>query len=297
MAQRKSPKSGKPGNRPAGHSKPKPQNRSSAAKRGHPPHAAPKAPPGSEDEGPVWLWGGHAALAALANPRRHCRRVILAGETVETWEPQVAELLEGRSDVRKPDIIARHEFDRVLPGGAVHQGLAVEAAPLQQPALETLLDAIPDDTPSAMLLLDQVTDPHNVGAILRSAAAFGAAAVVTTWRNAPPETGTLAKTASGALEHVPYLRLTNLARAMETLKTRSFHLLGLAGEAELELSEAADIDRVALVLGAEGHGLRQKTRTTCDQLVRLPTQGAIQELNVSNAAAVTLYELIGRKHG
>lgn len=295
MAQRKSPKSGKPGSRAVDHGKRKPHHRSGTAKGGRPSQAAPKPPPGREGEGPLWLWGGHAALAALANPRRHCRRVILAGETVETWEPQVAELLEGRSDVRKPDIIARHEFDRVLPGGAVHQGLAVEADPLQQPALEALLDALPEDAPSAMLLLDQVTDPHNVGAILRSAAAFGAAAVLTTWRNAPPETGTLAKTASGALEHVPYLRVTNLARAMETLKTRSFHLLGMAGEADMDLSEAAHLDRVALVLGAEGHGLRQKTRATCDQLVRLPTQGPIRELNVSNAAAVTLYELIGRK--
>jgi 23S rRNA (guanosine2251-2'-O)-methyltransferase len=277
---RNGPKTG-----PAG--KPRP-TRSGA--RGGPP-----APPGTD--APGWLWGGHAALAALANPERRCRRVLLAGEAVETWEPQVAERLEARGEPAKPEIIARHEFDRILPAGAVHQGLAVLADPLDQPRLDQLLAALPETGRATLVLLDQVSDPHNVGAVLRSAAAFGAAGVVTTRRNAPAETGALAKAASGALEHLPFVHVTNLARAMAETQEAGFRLLGLAQDAEATLAAeaAAAPARVALVLGAEGHGLRQRTRTTCDALLRLPTRGPIAELNVSNAAAVGLYELAGRE--
>lgn len=295
MVKRKTSRPERPGAKPAG---PKPAGPDSgrprpAGRRGPGKGRPPSAPDPASDAG--WLWGGHAVLAALANARRRCKRVLIAGETVETWEPQVAELLEARDELRKPEIIARHEFDRILPPGAVHQGVALLAEPLQQPELEAILRDLPADAPAAVLLLDQVTDPHNVGAVLRSAAAFGAAAVVTTRRNAPAETGALAKTASGALEHVPYPQVTNLARAMTALQDHGFQVVGLAGDAEAALADLADAPRVALVLGAEGHGLRQKTRATCDRLVRLPTQGPIGELNVSNAAAVTLYELIGRK--
>ena len=279
-------KSGPPGGnrsqRPAGKGKP----------GGRPP--GPSAPDRTE---PGWLWGGHAVLAALANPARRLRRVLIAGETVETWETEVAELLETRGDAAKPEIIARHAFAQHLPAGAVHQGIAVQADPLDQPELDDLLAGLPADRPAALILLDQVSDPHNVGAVLRSAAAFGAAAVVTTKRNAPGETGALAKAASGALEHVPFPHVTNLARAMATAQDHGFRLLGLAQDAQATLAEEADGDRRALVLGAEGQGLRHKTRATCDALVRLPTGGPIAELNVSNAAAVGLYELIGRKAG
>ena len=248
-------------------------------------------------DAPGWLWGGHAVLAALANPARRLRRVLVAGETVETWENEVAERLEARRDVRKPEIIARHAFAQHLPAGAVHQGIAVQAEPLDQPELAELLAGLPADRPAGLILLDQVSDPHNVGAVLRSASAFGAAAVVATKRNAPGETGALAKAASGALEHVPYPHVTNLARAMATAQAHGFRLLGLAREAAATLADEAGQDRLGLVLGAEGHGLRQKTRATCDTLVRLPTNGPVGELNVSNAAAVGLYELIGRKAG
>jgi 23S rRNA (guanosine2251-2'-O)-methyltransferase len=261
------------------------------------PGGRPPGPRPPEREEPGWLWGGHAVLAALANPARHCRRVLIAGETVETWETEVAELLDARTDIRKPEIIARHAFAQHLPASAVHQGIAVQADPLDQPDLDTLLTDLPADRPAALILLDQVSDPHNVGAVLRSASAFGAAAVVTTKRNAPGETGALAKAASGALEHVPYPHVTNLARAMETAQAHGFRLLGLAQEAEATLADEAGQLRLGLVLGAEGHGLRQKTRATCDALVRLPTSGPVAELNVSNAAAVGLYELIGRKAG
>ncbi|MBK1696561.1 23S rRNA (guanosine(2251)-2'-O)-methyltransferase RlmB [Rhodovibrio salinarum] len=261
------------------------------------PDNRPSGPRAPAPDAPVWLWGGHAVLAALGNPRRRCRRVLIAGENVETWEAEVAELLEARSDVRKPEIIARHAFAQYLPASAVHQGVAVQADPLDQPELDVLLASLPTDQPAALLLLDQVSDPHNVGAVLRSAAAFGASAVVTTKRNAPGETGALAKAASGALEHVPYPHVTNLARAMETAQQHGFRLLGLAQEATSTLADEAGTDRIGLVLGAEGHGLRQKTRATCDSMVRLPTRGPVAELNVSNAAAVGLYELIGRKTG
>jgi 23S rRNA (guanosine2251-2'-O)-methyltransferase len=238
-------------------------------------------------------------LAALANPNRRIRRVLIAGETVETWETDVAELLETRGHLAKPEIIARHAFAQHLPASAVHQGLAVQADPLDQPELDDLLAGLPEGRPAALILLDQVSDPHNVGAVLRSASAFGAAAVVTTKRNAPGETGALAKAASGALEHLPYPHVTNLSRAMATAQAHGFRLLGLAREAQATLAQEAEAggDRLGLVLGAEGQGLRQKTRATCDALVRLPTSGPVGELNVSNAAAVGLYELIGRKAG
>jgi 23S rRNA (guanosine2251-2'-O)-methyltransferase len=263
------------------------------------PGGRPPGPPAPERDEPGWLWGGHAVLAALANPNRRVRRVLIAGETVETWETEVAELLEARADVRKPEIIARHAFAQHLPTSAVHQGIAMQADPLDQPELDDLLAGLPADRPAALILLDQVSDPHNVGAVLRSASAFGAAAVVTTKRNAPGETGALAKAASGALEHVPYPHVTNLSRAMATAQDHGFRLLGLAREAEATLADEAEAggQRLGLVLGAEGHGLRQKTRATCDALVRLPTSGPVGELNVSNAAAVGLYELIGRKAG
>jgi 23S rRNA (guanosine2251-2'-O)-methyltransferase len=263
------------------------------------PDGRPPGPSAPDRDAPGWLWGGHAVLAALANPARRVRRVLIAGENVETWETDVAELLEARGDVAKPELIARHAFAQHLPASAVHQGLAVQTDPLDQPELETLLADLPTDRPAALVLLDQVSDPHNVGAVLRSASAFGAAAVVTTKRNAPGETGALAKAASGALEHVPYPHVTNLSRAMETAQTHGFRLLGLAREAEATLAQEAEAggSRLGLVLGAEGHGLRQKTRATCDALVRLPTSGPVGELNVSNAAAVGLYELIGRKAG
>jgi len=263
------------------------------------PGGRPPGPRAGERDEPGWLWGGHAVLAALANPARRIRRVLIAGETVETWETEVAELLEARGDVAKPEIIARHAFAQHLPASAVHQGLAVQADPLDQPELGALLADLPADRPAALVLLDQVSDPHNVGAVLRSASAFGAAAVVTTKRNAPGETGALAKAASGALEHVPYPHVTNLARAMAIAQDHGFRLLGLAREAQATLAQeaASGGDRLGLLLGAEGHGLRQKTRETCDALVRLPTAGPVGELNVSNAAAVGLYELIGRKAG
>jgi 23S rRNA (guanosine2251-2'-O)-methyltransferase len=184
-------------------------------------------------------------------------------------------------EIVRPDAIARE-----LEPDAVHQGLLAEADPLDAPDVEDLASE------GIVLVLDQVTDPHNVGAILRSASAFGAAGLILTERHAAPESGVLAKAASGALDHLPMVRVVNLARAIEAVKQAGFWCLGLAGEGEMTLAEAKPTGRIALVLGAEGTGLRRLTREHCDQLLRLPTSGPVDQLNVSNAAAVALYELV-----
>ena len=228
-----------------------------------------------------WIYGQHAVSAALANPARKIRRLIATGEA--------AERLLRAGPRSQPENVERREIDAALPPGAVHQGVALLVDSLAQPALEDVIARAGDR--AVIVLLDQVTDPHNVGAVLRSAAAFGALAVVGTERGAPAATGIVAKSASGALEVTPLVSVTNLARALETLQRANFWRIGLDGEAERTLAETAPSDRTALVLGAEGKGLRRLTREHCDFLARLPTQPPIESLNVSNAAAVALYEL------
>jgi 23S rRNA (guanosine2251-2'-O)-methyltransferase len=193
-----------------------------------------------------------------------------------------------------------HEWEQVpgdlleswLPRGAVHQGLAAKVHPLPDRGIEDVIAEAEGQEQARVMILDQVTDPQNVGAILRSAAAFGALAVILTERHAAPESGALAKAASGALEHVPLIRVANLARALELLKKGGFWIAGLAAEGSQTLADAKLTGKVGLALGAEGPGLRRLTREHCDLLVRLPTGGAIDHLNVSNAAAVALYELV-----
>jgi 23S rRNA (guanosine2251-2'-O)-methyltransferase len=195
-----------------------------------------------------------------------------------------------RDPVVQPEVLDRAALDRALPQGAVHQGIAVLAEPLPEPDLDEVLDRLSDAPSAAILLLDQVTDPQNVGAVLRSAAAFAAAAVVTPRHHAPPMTGALAKAASGAAEHVALVRVGNLAQAIERLKGSRFWCVALAGDAAQDLAEIDLTGRVALALGAEGPGLRRLTRERCDLSARLPTRGPIADINVSNAAAVALYE-------
>ena len=179
------------------------------------------------------------------------------------------------------------DLGRLVPNDAPHQGVVVEVEPLEDVWLDGLLAEAPER--SLLLVLDQVTDPHNVGAILRSAAAFGALGIVTQDRHAPPESGVVAKAASGALERVPWVRVVNLARALEEIAEAGFWRIGLAGDAETELKDALGPQRVALVLGAEGEGMRHNTRQHCDALAKLPISDAIESLNVSNAAAVAMY--------
>lgn len=236
----------------------------------------------------VWLWGLHAVRAAWLNPARRISRLLATETGLASF---AATLDEGKSLGQprpQPKRVERPEIDRLLPPASVHQGIALETLPLPEPDLYKVIDA--DPPPDLLIVLDQVTDPHNVGAILRSAAAFGAGGVILTERNAPGATGVLAKSASGALEHVPLIHVVNLARALEDLREAGYWCVGLAEEGGRDLGACDLSGRTALVMGAEGEGLRQLTRKKCDELARLPTGGAIGSLNVSNAAAVALYE-------
>jgi 23S rRNA (guanosine2251-2'-O)-methyltransferase len=249
--------------------------------------------PFSHAGGAFWIYGLHAVIAALANPRRVCHRLLLAngaGGGVIAAVARARAAVPGRP---LPESVDRGEIERLLTPGAVHQGVALLARPLPPSSLEDMLrNTIAD---AAFVVLDQATDPRNVGAVLRSAAAFGAIAVVTQDRNAPPPTGALVKAASGAVESVPLLRVVNLARALWALKDAGFWCVGLDPMAERTLAEASLEGRVALILGAEGRGMRRLTRDTCDELLRVPIIPGTDSLNLSNAAAIALYELKRRK--
>ena len=237
-------------------------------KRSHP-HGSPNRPR---------MWGKHAVAAALDNPQRKVLRAWATHEAAGHMQfPK--QVLVTFADVA--------DLGRLVPHDAPHQGLVIEVEPLEDLWLGDVLSGAPER--ALLLVLDQVTDPHNVGAILRSAAAFGAVGIVTQDRHSPPESGALAKAASGALERVPWVRVVNLARALEEIGTAGFWRIGLTGDAETELREALGPSRVALVLGAEGAGLRPNTREHCDALARLPITDTVESLNVSNAAAVALY--------
>ena len=237
----------------------------------------------------VWLYGRHPVLAALANPERKFERLLATKEVAERHAAQFA----AAGLAAKAVTVSREELAQRLPAGAVHQGLAALVAPLEEAALEDVLARCGDS--SLVLALDQVTDPHNVGAILRSAAAFGVAGVVVTERHAPADTGVLAKAASGALEVVPLVRAVNLARALEQLKDAGFWLHGLDERGDTSIAQLDLAGRVCIVLGAEGEGLRRLTAEKCDHLVTIPTSAALAALNVSNAAAIAAYEWARRR--
>jgi len=239
------------------------------------------------------LWGTHPVLAALANPERNLQRLLVTAEAAKAHAHQLEKIGRQRR-LPAAETVSRAELDQWLPPGAVHQGIALAADPLPSLGVEDLADLAGDRQSAVVMVLDQVTDPHNVGAILRSAAAFGAIGVVTQDRNAPEETGTLAKSASGALEKLPLVKVTNLVRALEILKEAGFWIAGMAGEATQTLAEAKLSGKIALVMGSEGEGLRRLTREHCDYLVKLPQSDLVESLNVSNAAAVALYELARR---
>src|ERR1700719_675872 len=228
-------------------------------------------------DGPAILYGWHTVAAALANPQRHTRKLMLT-------ENAARRLADDQIDTRvTPEIVRPSLIDQRLGPDAVHQGLLAEADPLPSPDIDTLpLEGI-------VLVLDQITDPHNVGAILRSAAAFAVKAIVTTARHSPEATGVLAKSASGALELVPLLTVQNLARALNQLNDRGFMTVGLDSQGGENLGAVALRQPLALVLGAEGKGLRQLTRETCSVVARLDLPGEIKSLNVSNAAVLALY--------
>ena len=258
-----------------------------------------RSPGGARVAGPrPWLYGAHAVRAALLNPRRRAWRLLATREAARRLDDELLARLRERG--LRTEGVDRRALEAVLPAGAVHQCLALEVSPLDQPDLEDVIDGL-ESAPAAgrqiIVALDQITDPQNAGAVLRSAAAFGAAAVIVPTHGRAPESGTLAKAASGALDVVPYIDAGNLARALGALKAEGFWVLGLAAGGAVPLAEAAPGARVVLVLGAEGTGLRRLVREACDLLVRLPTRPPIDQLNVSNAAAVALYELSGRGSG
>jgi len=239
----------------------------------------PPKPRYNPDDGPVYLYGLHTVRAALENPLRKKYRLLVTPNA------------RGRIDENGPVPLGKvpvtettpKELDKLLGADAVHQGIALEVDPVTRANLSEVekLDLV--------VVLDQVTDPHNVGAILRTACAFGADAIITTARYAPRETGVMAKSASGALDLVPLIEVRNLADALEKLKERGLLVLGFDSEAEGTLKPRTDSRPMAIVLGSEGKGLREKTRATCDEVVKLDMPGPIKSLNVSNAAAIALF--------
>jgi 23S rRNA (guanosine2251-2'-O)-methyltransferase len=238
---------------------------------GHRPSKAPSSRPR--------FWGRHPVTAALANPERRIRQMwathdAIAGIDVPTSVPII--------------YASAADLGRLVPSDAPHQGLVIDVDPLEDIWIGDLLQ-IGADGDRPLVILDQVTDPHNVGAVLRSAAAFDALGIITQDRHSPPESGALARAASGALESVPWVRVVNLARALEEIAEAGYWRIGLTGEAELALGDALGPKRIALVLGAEGEGMRANTELHCDQLARLPISPKVESLNVSNAAAIALY--------
>ncbi|PCJ93289.1 MAG: 23S rRNA (guanosine(2251)-2'-O)-methyltransferase RlmB [Hyphomicrobiales bacterium] len=234
----------------------------------------------SDNDGPVKLYGYHAVKAALENTQRKFISLHLTKNMLDRL------IEEGVDFPIEPKMENPRQINQLVGEDAVHQGAVLVCHPLEQPTLEEVRHH------DLIIILDQVTDPHNVGAIHRSACALGAGALMTTRRNAPPESGLLAKTASGAFEYLPYIQVTNLARSIEECQALGFTTIGLDSEGPKDLVETltgSHIDKVALILGAEGRGLRRLTRDLCDHLARLDMPGPIKSLNVSNASALALF--------
>ena len=267
-------KDGKPPRRPPG---PKP-----TAPAGRTPERGPSKADASLN-GMLWLYGRHAVAAALANPARKIRRVLATKNALE-WLKQNGGSIPPSImiDAARPE-----EIDELLKEGAVHQGLAALVEPLRRVQIEDA--CTPAETGRPVLILDQITDPQNIGALFRSAAAFGARAVIVQDRRTPPLAGALAKAAAGAIEKIPCVEVVNIARAIEELQSIGYFCAGLAGEAEAEIT-ALPAAPLALVMGAEGDGLRRLVAQKCDQLFRIPIHAEMESLNVSTAAAITLYE-------
>jgi len=229
----------------------------------------------------IRFWGRHAVLAALGNPERRVKRIWGTREAIGQLD------LPSALPVSYADVT---DLARLVARDAPHQGLVVEVDPLDSPYLGDILQEESDaGSRRPIVVLDQVTDPHNIGAVLRSAAAFDAAAIVTQDRHSPPESGVIARAASGALETVPWVRVVNLSRALEEIAEAQYWRIGLTGNTETTLGETLDGSKVALVLGSEGDGMRHNVMEHCDVLARLPISPRMESLNISNAAAIALY--------
>ncbi len=251
-----------------------------------PRHGPQKGHKGGADEN--FLYGFHAVMAALQNPERKVLRLLMTRNAENEMADEGLSL--GTQLAITPETMTGEEITSFLAPGAVHQGIALKVSALPDLSVDEACEGV-----NVAVVLDQVTDPHNFGAILRSAAVFGAGALIATDRNSPPLGGVLAKAASGALEQVKVAKVTNLVRALDELKDLGFEVIGLDGEGEVSLPDFKTGPKVALVMGAEGSGLRRLTREHCDILARLPATGPMRSLNVSNAAAVALYEISRRR--
>ena len=272
--------------KPRRDSKRPPRERQRSA--GQPAAAAPKPPSGGH-----FLWGRHAVLAAIANPERRIAALYVTEDADSELAAAFAAVpASRRAELPAPTISDRRRLDALQPGSdgdkAVHQGMVAAVWPLDAPDIEELLATI-GESPVRLVLLDQLSDPRNVGAIMRSALALGAAAIISTHRNAPDESGALARAAAGALEKMPMIRVVNLARAIERLQEAGIEVAGLAADGETEVATLSETPRLAIALGAEGAGLRHLTRRHCDRLVRIDISEDSESLNVSIAAAIALY--------
>lgn len=235
------------------------------------------------------LFGTHAVQAAWKNPGRFIHTLYITQDALKDFD------LDAPAKRPAPTVIAKEELDRALPPGTVHQGVALSAQALEESSIDDLIRDAQQKDKSLLLILDQVTDPHNIGAILRSACAFGANGMVLQRKHAPEVTGVMAKIACGALEYVPMAYETNLSRSIEQLQEAGYFVIGLDEHGEKTIAQLPSYDKCALVLGAEGPGLRRLIKENCDTLARLPMKGEMPSINVSNAAAVALYELAGRE--
>ena len=234
----------------------------------------------------LWFYGFHAVQAALQNPHRKVMRFLATSEGLA----RLSRNQDLQRKLEQAETVDRTDIEKIVGAESVHQGLALPVTPMESVDLQDALNLLEDTQPALFVALDQVTDPHNVGAVIRSAAAFGASAVITTRHNAPKETGALAKAASGALETVPLIQVTNLKRAFKDCQDRGFWTVGLDAQATDTLDQIDLPARCVVVLGAEGSGIRDGVRQTCDFMARLPITGAVASLNVSNAAAIAMYD-------
>ncbi len=248
---------------------------------------------GKNKQNKASLYGFHAVHEAWLNPERHVSALYMSEQAAKGFEQSLQQAKSKNLHRPQPTHMNKHELDKMLPKGAVHQGLALEAENLPETDIQDFIIAAESRERTVLVMLDQVTDPHNVGAILRSACAFGTNGMVLQRKHTPELNGVLAKTACGGVEHVPVAYETNLSRAIETLKEGGFFVIGLdeRGEKTIEQGNFSDNSKILLVLGAEGPGIRRLVAENCDELMRLPTPGPIQSLNVSNAAAVALFSV------
>lgn len=249
-------------------------------------HGNPRGHARERFSGKATLWGVHAVTEAWKNPARVIKTLYVTEQALAEFVPVMSAHAKDRP---VPTMVERHQIDQILPPGAVHQGIAVDAAPLEEIFVQDLIIRAATKEKSVFVVLDQVTDPHNVGAVLRSACAFGADGLIMQSRHAPEINGVLAKAASGAVEHMPLAYETNLSRAINHLQEAGYVAVALDERGEQNIADYKFPAKVVIVLGAEGKGLRQGLRENCNVTLRLPTGGPVGTLNVSNAAAVALY--------